>query len=913
MDAKTCAFAFAVAVFAVFAAGNVYFDVFGKQVEVASRHGVGGAAVDGVAGNQGGIAFLAADQGSLHVVQGAVFCGQRLAFAVADVNHGGAEAAGQAGFFVKAGTVVIPGFFGGVEVDIAGRFEHGALVGDGFHAAEGDVGIAVGVLTAHVTSGDKGDGFAANFAVRLEVAAFFGVALTFAFAEDAAFFAVFGVVVFDVLPAVLQVDAVAGEEGDVAVAAVDVRPRAADFAFACVEDDVAFAFDGAAMVARGAGVQAVARRCADAAFSTAVVGEAFVRAPGAEADVGAAEDGLTAGVAVVDAACFGFDVAFGMETEVAFAFLAFAIEDDLAFAQALFAAVHGVVAGAVGGGFCRRVGDFATAFDVNAAAAAQGASGVVDVAFALHVQVARLDGAALVVHLAEGGVVAAARVEDGVVFQFAALAGDVFGADVSHAAVNVACTFFAVELQGGDLLGAAVCQADGSVDRDDGVAGQLLHLGGGERHAGGETQAPDDLGAAVEQCLVALNRVAFSRQFAAAGLQRVLAAQVFHLGIDVAHAFVQVVRVDAAWRVGRERGDFAFVHAEVHAVLRGIRRVDAGQAAFDVVKAVLQVLCQVGAHLVKAVACRRGFVGRAAAACCGLCGGRSAPGGNVGDYATDVVRVGLYQVVAVVGVAVEEFVARQLLGDTFNGDVAAAFDALQAAVARTDVAAGGAVVLAQFGLLVFVESSNGKVNVGFVIGFVQFAARVGPQVNAVCSSMSQAAPNAFPTVFYLLAVAEIAVVKDLRGGVDVSVGVMDITTVTVDHAIYGYGTLVVVDVAVVQVKPAAGKDLSRGAAGDFGTLFPDVGGNLRGVIDLRDTARFAGVFGIENVSLGVEQVAVIQLAVAAGIEAAQVFFALLPLVGDLPGAEEGVFVFHLHPVQHHPSGALYGGARIVQA
>ena len=177
-------------------------------------------------------------------------------------------------------------------------------------------------------------------------------------------------------------------------------------------------------------------------------------------------------------------------------------------------------------------------------------------------------------------------------------------------------------------------------------------------------------------------------------MQRVLAAQVFHLGIDVAHAFVQIVWVDAAWRVGGERGDFAFVHAEVHAVLRGIRRVDAGQAAFDVVKAVLQVFGQVGAYLVKAVASCRGFVVVGAAACCGLCGGRFAPGRDVGDYAADVVRVGLYQVVAVVGVAVEEFVARQLLGDTFNGDVVAAFDALQAAVARANVAAGGAVVLA---------------------------------------------------------------------------------------------------------------------------------------------------------------------------------------------------------------------------
>ena len=101
--------------------------------------------------------------------------------------------------------------------------------------------------------------------------------------------------------------------------------------------------------------------------------------------------------------------------------MAFAIEDDLAFAQALFAAVHGVVAGAVGGGFCRRVGDFTAAFDVNAAAAAQGAGGVVDVTFALHVQVARLDGAALVVHLAEGGVVGSARLKMAWVFQFAAL------------------------------------------------------------------------------------------------------------------------------------------------------------------------------------------------------------------------------------------------------------------------------------------------------------------------------------------------------------------------------------------------------------------------------------------------------------------------------------------------------------
>ena len=61
-------------------------------------------------------------------------------------------------------------------------------------------------------------------------------------------------------------------------------------------------------------------------------------------------------------------------------------------------------------------------------------------------QVARLDGAALVVHLAEGGVIGSARVEDGVVFQFAAFASDVFGADVGHAAVNVARAFFAVEL-----------------------------------------------------------------------------------------------------------------------------------------------------------------------------------------------------------------------------------------------------------------------------------------------------------------------------------------------------------------------------------------------------------------------------------------------------------------------------------
>ena len=242
-------------------------------------------------------------------------------------------------------------------------------------------------------------------------------------------------------------------------------------------------------------------------------------------------------------------------------------------------------------------------------------------------------------------------------------------------------------------MGAAVCQADGLVDRDDGVAGQLLHLFGGERHAGFEAKALDDFCAAVEQRFVALNRVAFARQFAAASLQRILAAQVFHFGIDVAHAFVQVVRVNAAGGVGRERGDFAFVHAEVHAVLRGIRRVDAGKPAFDVVKAVLQVLCQVGTYLVKAATGCRGVIAGAAAVC-GLRGGRFAPGGNVGNDATDVVRVSLYQVVAVVGCAVEEFVARQLLGNTFNGDVAAAFDALQAAVARANVATGGAVVLA---------------------------------------------------------------------------------------------------------------------------------------------------------------------------------------------------------------------------
>ena len=60
-------------------------------------------------------------------------------------------------------------------------------------------------------------------------------------------------------------------------------------------------------------------------------------------------------------------------------------------------------------------------------------------------------------------------------------------------------------------MGAAVCQADGPVDRDDGVAGQLLHLFRSERHAGGESQTLDDFSAAVEQCFVALNRVAFAR------------------------------------------------------------------------------------------------------------------------------------------------------------------------------------------------------------------------------------------------------------------------------------------------------------------------------------------------------------------------------------------------------------------
>ena len=74
------------------------------------------------------------------------------------------------------------------------------------------------------------------------------------------------------------------------------------------------------------------------------------------------------------------------------------------------------------------------------------------------------------------------------------------------------------------MLDAAVCQADGPVDRDDGVAGQLLHLFRGERHAGFEAKALDDFSAAVEQCFVALNRVAFARQFAAASLQRILAA-----------------------------------------------------------------------------------------------------------------------------------------------------------------------------------------------------------------------------------------------------------------------------------------------------------------------------------------------------------------------------------------------------
>ena len=314
------------------------------------------------------------------------------------------------------------------------------------HTAEGDFGIAVGVLAAHVSSGDEryfGAGDATRFAT---VFAFLDIAFVGFAAEEAAALFVVAVAAFAIAPAVLQVNAVAGEEGDVAVAAVNVRPAAGDFAFACVKDDVAFAFDGTAVVARVAGVEAVARRCADAAFATAVVGEAFVRALGAEADVGTAEDGLAASVAVFDAACPGFDVAFGVEAEVAFAFLAFAVEDDLAFAQALFAAVHGVVAGAVGSGFCRRVGDFTAAFDVNAAVAAQGAGGVVDVAFALHVQVTRLDGTALVVHLAEGGVIGATRVEDGVVFQFAALASDVLGADVGHAAVNVARAFFAVEL-----------------------------------------------------------------------------------------------------------------------------------------------------------------------------------------------------------------------------------------------------------------------------------------------------------------------------------------------------------------------------------------------------------------------------------------------------------------------------------
>ena len=284
---------------------------------------------------------------------------------------------------VVAGLVVA--FCCRVEGDVARGLEQGAFVRDDVHTAEGDFGIAVGVLAAHVSSGDECDGFTGDAACFGTMYFFINVVFADLAPQEAATFFILAVAAFAITPAVFKVDAVAGEEGDVAVAAVDIRPAAGDFAFACVKDDVAFAFDGAAVVARVAGVEAVARWRAHAAFSTAVVGEAFVRALGAEVDVGGAEDGLTASVTVFDAACFGFDVAFGMETEVAFAFLPFAVEDDLAFAQALFAAAHGVVAGAVGGGFCRRVGDFATAFDVNAAAAAQGAGGVVDVAFALHV------------------------------------------------------------------------------------------------------------------------------------------------------------------------------------------------------------------------------------------------------------------------------------------------------------------------------------------------------------------------------------------------------------------------------------------------------------------------------------------------------------------------------------------------
>ena len=143
---------------------------------------------------------------------------------------------------------------------------------------------------------------------------------------------------------------------------------------------------------------------------------------------------------------------------------------------------------------------------------------------------------------------------------------------------------------------------------------------------------------------------------------------------------------------------------------------------------------------------------------------------------------------------------------------------------------------------------------------------------------------------------------------------MDIATVTVNYAVYGNGTLIVVDVAVVQINSATDEDLSRGTAGDFGTFFFDVNGDFRSVINLRDTTCFAGILGVENVvSAQGKQIAVIHFAVATGIKAAQVFFALSPLVGDLMGAEEGVFVFHLQPVQYHPSGTLQRSAGVGQA
>ena len=160
-----------------------------------------------------------------------------------------------------------------------------------------------------------------------------------------------------------------------------------------------------------------------------------------------------------------------------------------------------------------------------------------------------------------------------------------------------------------------------------------------------------------------------------------------------------------------------------------------------------------------------------------------------------------------------------MLGDTFNGDVAAAFDALQAAVTRANVAAGGAVVVSEFYLFVLFAAVNPHFVCVWSGIFVEFAFRVFTKFTAfIGSEYTKSSPS------LAFGISIVAIVEGLFGSVCIIVS--DVSTVADNDATYSYIAFFIVDMAMVEVQVAARNDLSWCGGDDFCVLLTDIGGNF---------------------------------------------------------------------------------------